>query len=311
MAEVAHLLIAQGDIDEAKEMIDAVVTREELEYLHELGLEDYDGRIDKAEFIILCMIRMGTDPGLIQYIIQRFGELNFYTGEALTIAEITQGACKFVKGRIRRIESTPGEKFRVVSEQECIVPEESKSYLDYYHRTGHDDNSSRAFDNFAVSPCQRLESDPALPTVEEDETSEKVARQEHAQSKPTQKAKQSTDNPRKDWTAAVSVGLIDIYNRSVDSSGFLPTALLRPERDPKNLSNGETHGGMDVSSLSADSLDHRQRRGTLRPSIGIDLSSSETRTMMDAFDQHRRDNATNPTGLEGLARRRAIQERNF
>ena len=64
MAEVAQVLISQGDVDEAKEIIDAVVTKEELEFLQELGLEDFDGKVDRAEFIILCMVRMGTDPGI-------------------------------------------------------------------------------------------------------------------------------------------------------------------------------------------------------------------------------------------------------
>lgn len=60
MAEVAQVLISHGDLDEAKELIDAVVTKEELEFLHEVGLEDFDGKVDKAEFITLCMVRMGT-----------------------------------------------------------------------------------------------------------------------------------------------------------------------------------------------------------------------------------------------------------
>lgn len=49
MAETAQVMISQGDVDQAKETIDAVVTKEELEFLQELGLEDFDGKVDKAE----------------------------------------------------------------------------------------------------------------------------------------------------------------------------------------------------------------------------------------------------------------------
>lgn len=105
MAQTALVFVGGADLDEAKATIDAVISKEELLLLEELGLEDADGEIDQAEFILLCMIRMGTDLGLIKYIMQRFSELNFYTGEALTISQVTQGACDFVDGQVRRRES--------------------------------------------------------------------------------------------------------------------------------------------------------------------------------------------------------------
>ncbi|CAB9509107.1 expressed unknown protein [Seminavis robusta] len=132
-AEVAQVLVSQGQWDEAKAAIDTVVTKQELEFLQELGLDNFDGEVDKAMFIILCMVRMGTDPGLIKYITQRFAELNFYTGQSLTVAEITQGACKYVDGEVRNSDSVSQLPINVVSEHDYVVPEASTSYLDYFH----------------------------------------------------------------------------------------------------------------------------------------------------------------------------------
>lgn len=140
MAQFALLFFGHTDLDEAKATIDAVVTKEELMFLEELGLENFGGEIDKAEFIILCMVRMGNDPGLIKYITQRFAELNFYTGESLTVAEITQGACKFVDGRVRRSESVRGlgSTLLAVSEHQAVVPD--SSFFDFVY--SHDEGSS-------------------------------------------------------------------------------------------------------------------------------------------------------------------------
>lgn len=126
MAQTALVFVGGADLDEAKATIDAVITKEELLLLEKLGLEDADGEIDQAEFILLCMIRMGTDLGLIKYIMQRFSELNFYTGEALTISQVTQGACDFVDGQVRRRESVRNldcgrSKLVTVGEDEAII----------------------------------------------------------------------------------------------------------------------------------------------------------------------------------------------
>jgi hypothetical protein len=133
MAEIAQVLMFHGKLDEAKAIVDAAVTKEELEFLQEIGLEEFNGEVDKTEFIILCMIRMGTDPGLITYITQRFAELNFYNGNALTVAEITQGACRFVDGRVRRKVSVAIGEPNFVSESDHVVPDASMSYLHYSH----------------------------------------------------------------------------------------------------------------------------------------------------------------------------------
>lgn len=49
MAQTARSFVSVADVDEAKSKIEEVVTRDELVVLQDLGLEDCDGEIDKAE----------------------------------------------------------------------------------------------------------------------------------------------------------------------------------------------------------------------------------------------------------------------
>lgn len=92
MASLATLIMAGGgDLEEMKRTIEAVVTAEELLMLKEYGLEDGDGEIDRAEYIILCMVRTGTDPRLIQFISEHFNKLDVDGSGALDIEEITRG----------------------------------------------------------------------------------------------------------------------------------------------------------------------------------------------------------------------------
>lgn len=92
MASLATLIMeGSGDLEEMKRTIEAVVTAEELLMLKEYGLEDGDGEIDRAEYIILCMVRCGTDPRLIQFISENFNKLDVDGSGALDIEEITRG----------------------------------------------------------------------------------------------------------------------------------------------------------------------------------------------------------------------------
>lgn len=67
------------------------------------SLVDGDGEIDRSEFIILCMVRMGTDPNLIEYISNRFHQLDEDGGGTLSINEITGGKYEFIDGQIRAV----------------------------------------------------------------------------------------------------------------------------------------------------------------------------------------------------------------
>lgn len=91
MAQAATLFMDHGDMEGTKALITEDVTGEELLMMRKLGLEDGDGEIDESEFIILCMIRLGQDPSLINFISQRFKELDADGGGTLSIEEITGG----------------------------------------------------------------------------------------------------------------------------------------------------------------------------------------------------------------------------
>lgn len=90
MASVATLIIDLGDVDAMKARIREDVTAEELKTLQRFQLEDGDGEIDRAEYIILCMVRMGTDPNLVQFISDNFRKLDTDGGGTLSMQEITQ-----------------------------------------------------------------------------------------------------------------------------------------------------------------------------------------------------------------------------
>eukprot|EP00566_Odontella_aurita_P013769 CAMPEP_0113546324 /NCGR_PEP_ID=MMETSP0015_2-20120614/11742_1 /TAXON_ID=2838 /ORGANISM="Odontella" /LENGTH=445 /DNA_ID=CAMNT_0000446765 /DNA_START=353 /DNA_END=1690 /DNA_ORIENTATION=- /assembly_acc=CAM_ASM_000160 len=92
MASLGSLLMEKrDDLDDLKKIIEADVTAEELLDLQRFGLEDGDGEIDKAEFIILCMVRLGTDPRLVQFISKEFQKLDDDNSNSLSILEITRG----------------------------------------------------------------------------------------------------------------------------------------------------------------------------------------------------------------------------
>jgi hypothetical protein len=100
MAELASQLVDQGDLEATKAQIVEDVTGEELLMLRKFGLENGDGVIDSAEYIILCMVRMGQDPQLIEFIANRFKELDDDNSGYLTIEEITGGKYYLKNGQI-------------------------------------------------------------------------------------------------------------------------------------------------------------------------------------------------------------------
>lgn len=89
MASLAQLMLPGDDISAARDTILEPVTQEELRMLEQYGLADKDGEIDKSEFIILSMVRLGNDPALVDLISQRFNELDDDKSGSLSVAEIT------------------------------------------------------------------------------------------------------------------------------------------------------------------------------------------------------------------------------
>ena len=90
MASIATMIIDTGNIEDIKSTIEAKVTHEELSMMRKFNLENNDGVIDRAEYIILCMVRMGTDPQIIQFVSERFNKLDIDGGGTLDIKEILE-----------------------------------------------------------------------------------------------------------------------------------------------------------------------------------------------------------------------------
>ena len=105
MASVATLLIDQGNLIAMQETINEEVTADELKMLRRFNLENGDGQIDRAEFIILCMVRMGTDPNLVECISNRFKTLDTDSSNVLSIREVTNGVVTSLSADSGDIES--------------------------------------------------------------------------------------------------------------------------------------------------------------------------------------------------------------
>ena len=89
MASIGKFLVSsKKELEDVKETINAPVTPQEIRMMQKFGLEDGDGEVDKAEFIVLCMCRLGTDPRVIEYIGQRFKKLDADQTGSLSMREI-------------------------------------------------------------------------------------------------------------------------------------------------------------------------------------------------------------------------------
>jgi hypothetical protein len=100
MAQLATLMVDKGDLESTKKAVVAEVTGEELHMLRKFGLENGDGVIDCSEFIILCMVRLGIDPTLIEFINSEFKRLDDDNSGFLTIEEVTGGKYFLKNGQI-------------------------------------------------------------------------------------------------------------------------------------------------------------------------------------------------------------------
>ena len=58
---------------------------------HKFGLENGDGEVDKSEYIILCMVRIGAvTPQLVEEVINNFNKLDASGDGTLTYAELME-----------------------------------------------------------------------------------------------------------------------------------------------------------------------------------------------------------------------------
>lgn len=91
MGNIAAMVITIGDPDEAEKTIGAKVTIQELHMMRRFDLDDGDGQISRAEYILLCSVRLGAlSPDLISKINDRFKALDTSGDGMLSYAEILE-----------------------------------------------------------------------------------------------------------------------------------------------------------------------------------------------------------------------------
>lgn len=91
MANIAAMLMPGGDTAEAEKAIAAKLTMEELAMMQQFNLDDGDGQISRAEYILLCTVRLGAlSPDLIGKINERFKVLDTSGDGTLSYAEILE-----------------------------------------------------------------------------------------------------------------------------------------------------------------------------------------------------------------------------
>eukprot|EP00600_Ochromonadales_sp_CCMP1393_P007241 CAMPEP_0174973608 /NCGR_PEP_ID=MMETSP0004_2-20121128/11342_1 /TAXON_ID=420556 /ORGANISM="Ochromonas sp., Strain CCMP1393" /LENGTH=230 /DNA_ID=CAMNT_0016224087 /DNA_START=370 /DNA_END=1062 /DNA_ORIENTATION=+ len=90
MAHFSSMFLVLGDPEKAQKQIEAKVTEKELEMMKRLQLDDGDGEISRAEYILLCAVRIGAlSPDLISKINYRFHFMDTSGDGAVDYSEIT------------------------------------------------------------------------------------------------------------------------------------------------------------------------------------------------------------------------------
>jgi hypothetical protein len=103
LGSIASLFIVGPNI-KVLEVIEKKITYDDLRTMQKYGLENRDGAMDRAEYLILCMLRLGVvDPELVQAIVNRYDELDLSGDGLLSYKELLEqdGACE--KGRGMRV----------------------------------------------------------------------------------------------------------------------------------------------------------------------------------------------------------------
>jgi hypothetical protein len=91
MGNIASMVISVGDPGEAERLIAAKVTAKELHMMQKFDLDNGDGQISRAEYILLCSVRLGAlSPDLIDKINDRFKALDKSRDGTLDYAEILE-----------------------------------------------------------------------------------------------------------------------------------------------------------------------------------------------------------------------------
>jgi hypothetical protein len=90
LGSVASLCIVGPNI-KVLEVIEKRISEEDLRTMQKYGLENKDGKMDRAEYLILCMLRLGVvDPELVMAIVNRYNELDTSGDGVLSYGELLE-----------------------------------------------------------------------------------------------------------------------------------------------------------------------------------------------------------------------------
>jgi hypothetical protein len=90
MAGLASLFLDLGSVDQACKEIRHPISEEEVNMLGALGIADSIEELDKLEFLVLCIVRIGSvSPDLVKFILEYFQELDTDHSGKLSIIELT------------------------------------------------------------------------------------------------------------------------------------------------------------------------------------------------------------------------------
>lgn len=88
VASLARVGVSAGMVDKAQRKIEQRVTIRELEMMIRLGLVESKGEISRAEYILLCAVRLNAlTPELVNFINYRFHALDTSGDGALDYSE--------------------------------------------------------------------------------------------------------------------------------------------------------------------------------------------------------------------------------
>jgi hypothetical protein len=103
LGSIASLFIVGPNI-KVLEVIEKKITYDDLRTMQKYGLENRDGAMDRAEYLILCMLRLGVvDPELVQAIVNRYDELDLSGDGLLSYKELLEQDDACEKGRGMRV----------------------------------------------------------------------------------------------------------------------------------------------------------------------------------------------------------------
>lgn len=151
MSSLASMFIALEDPAEAHKIINAKVTEKELDMMVRFQIDDGDGEISRAEYILLCAVRLGAvNPELIRVINDRFNTLDYDKSGALSYNELLEHPEVYQETQRRKsVMGTAASSLPTALSQVDL-----ENSIDHDVIYGKDDGSHPTYKNIATQPVE-------------------------------------------------------------------------------------------------------------------------------------------------------------